>query len=147
MSNKNHMREGLDFKDVAFIAKDFHNKTITRLVSIPPWHSSAKQFLLWSRPTEVNNCRYPGRYPDLQAENVIGDPKGYREKIRYPGRYPDLQADNGRYPAHSLWRYIILYKGCGGYHKGRSPFRYSIVLLFSHKGCGRVSHGFAQKVS
>ena len=32
--------------------------------------------------------RYPGRYPDLQVENVIGYPKGYREKVWYPGRYP-----------------------------------------------------------
>ena len=75
----------------------------------PRWYPD-----LQARPVNQNlphAGRYPGRYPDLQAENVIGDPKGYREKVWYPGRYPDLQADNGRYPVHSLWRYIILYKG------------------------------------
>ena len=88
--------------------------------------------------------RYPGRYPDLQAENVIGYPKGYREKIRYPGRYPDLQADNGRYPAHSLWRYIILYsRGCGGTTKDEALSATALYCFFHTKGAAACRRGMA----
>ena len=62
--------------------------------------------------------RYPGRYPDLQAEILNQVFAGYRKTLRYPGRYPDLEAGNWWYPAHSLWRYIILYRGWKGVPKG-----------------------------